>query len=190
MFVLPSSTPLVPGNVRYSVTGTSGGQTSGTGDVALADAQVRFTNSGTLRVKGGDDGADSAAPPDAAVPRTSAKTTTTAEVPAVAINSVLSGSARGFGKANRPTTDAGAHLLAGLDDREAWSRAVSGARERSGLLAPGAGPPPSERYRGVGPGAQASTVVTAEQPPWLVSPCLARARVHHETPRLNLRAGR
>ena len=88
MFVLPSSTPLVPGNVRYFVTGTSEGQTSGTGDVARADAQVRFTNSGTLRVKGGDDGVDSAARPEADTPRTSAETSTTAEEPAEAINPV------------------------------------------------------------------------------------------------------
>src|SRR5260370_31722587 len=81
MFVLPSSTPLTPGNVRHLVTGTSGGQTSGSGDFAWPDLQTCVTTRGTSVVSRGDgsDRSARAAAPDA---HENATAKTTASFPA------------------------------------------------------------------------------------------------------------
>lgn len=61
-FVLPSSTPLRPdpGDPRYLVTGTSGGQIRGSGDRGRPKAQTFVTKGGTLLVRRGEADATSA----------------------------------------------------------------------------------------------------------------------------------
>ena len=76
-FVLPSSTPLRPGDARYFVTGTRGGHIRGSGERDRPDAQVCVTTGGTVLVSRGETDAPSkcAATPDTAEPSAPTETT-------------------------------------------------------------------------------------------------------------------
>jgi hypothetical protein len=135
MFVLPSNTPLRPGNGRYLVTGTSGGHTRGSGDRARPDLQMCVTKRGTLVVRRGDedDRSAPAAKPDTAHESAAIATTNCSAlcflcIPLESTSRALIRSISGSGS-GEPSSDFGKLEVPDDDPRDVYPRRNS-ARHR------------------------------------------------------------